>query len=268
MSPHATNPDTKILPKNFNRQVGQYAIAAAVAGVSVLALTEPAAAEVVVTKKTIQIPVSTGTTANPVTISLANNGVTDISLTLWAGALPGRTLDFNSPNESNGALAAGSAPYAVALTRGAKIGPVGSEARFFYFRGLVELSASSGVNKYCKGFWGSNPKYYLGVGCGEEKNQYVGVRFLLNGQTHYGWIRLTVTTSPDPNGPALTAKITGYAYETVANKPILAGTAATSAAEVQVPEKAQHHAGPSLGMLAGGVQALPLWRREETSVHP
>ena len=115
-----------------------------------------------------------------------------------------------------------------------------SEARFFYFRGLVELSASSGVNKYCKGFWGSNPKYYLGVGCGEPNNEYVGVRFLLNGQTHYGWIRLTVTTSPDPNGPPLTAKITGYAYETVANKAIKAGTAATAAAEVRGAER---HAG-------------------------
>jgi len=262
MSPHATNPDTKISSKNFNRQVGQYAIMAAVAGVSVLALTEPAAAEVVVTRKTIQIPVSTGTTANPVTISLANNGVTDISLTLWAGALPGRALDFDSPNRSNGLLAAGSAPYAVALTRGAQIGPVRSEARAFYFRGLVELSASSGVNKYCKGFWGSNPKYYLGVGCGEEKNQYLGVRFQLNGQTHYGWVRLTVTTSPDPNGPALTAKITGYAYETVANKTILAGTAANQAAAFEVPDNVKHQAGPSLGMLAAGANALPMWRRE------
>lgn len=251
---------TKSSFDHLNGQLARYSLAAAVAGVSVLALTEPAAAEVVVTKKTIQIPVSTGTTANPVTISLANNGVTDISLTLWAGALPGRTLDFNSPNESNGLLAAGSAPYAVALTRGAKIGPMSSEARFFYFRGLVELSASSGVNKYCKGFWGSNPKYYLGVGCGEPNNEYVGVRFLLNGQTHYGWIRLTVTTSPDPNGPPLTAKITGYAYETVANKAIKAGTAATAAAEVRGAER---HAAPSLGMLAAGAEGMPLWRRKE-----
>ena len=264
MSTRPTDPAEKVSSNSLNRQVGQYALAAAVAGLSVLALADPAAAEVVVTKKTIPIPVSTGSTAEPVAISLANNGVTDLSFTLSQGALPGRTLDFNAPNRNNGVLAGGSAPYAVALTRGAKIGPVGSEARFFYFRGLVELSASSGVNKYCKGFWGSNPKYYL-LGCGEHKNEYMGVSFLLSGQTHYGWVRLTVRTSPDPNGPPLTATITGYAYETVADKPILAGTAGTETAEVQATSEIQSRDGASLGMLALGAEGLPLWRREGTA---
>lgn len=212
-------------------------------------------------KKAIPIPVSTGTTAEPVAISLANNGVTDLSFTLWGGANPGRTLDFNAP-DGNGVIVGGNFdPYAVALTRGAEIGP--AENASFCARGLVELSASSGVNKYCKGFWGSNPKYFLPPGqCGEHKNEYMGVSFLLDGQTHYGWVRLTVTTSPDPNGPPLTAKITGYAYETIANKAIKAGTAATAAADVQVQ---QRQAAPSLGMLAAGAEGMPLWRREETA---
>ena len=261
MSTRPTTPAKKMSSNNLNRQVGQYALAAAVAGVSVLALADPAAAEVVITRKTIPIPVSTGTTAESVAISLANNGVNDLSFTLWGAGGPGRALDFNAPNRTNGVLVGGNFdPYALALTRGAKIGP--SEGPSFYFRGLVELSASSGVNKYCKGFWGSNPKKFLSVGCGDHKNEYMGVSFLLDGQTHYGWVRLTVTTSPDPNGPPLTAKITGYAYETVANKPILAGTASNQAAEFEVPDNLQNQAGPSLGMLARGADALLMWRRE------
>lgn len=95
---------------------------------------------------------------------------------------------------------------------------------------------------------------------------------MIGGELHYGWIRLTLTTNPDPHGPFMSAKITGYAYETVPNKPILAGTASSAAgaakkptAEAQVPENIHNQSGPSLGMLALGSEALPLWRREEAS---
>jgi hypothetical protein len=55
-----------------------------------------------------------------------------------------------------------------------------------------------------------------------------------------------------------------YAYETVANKTIQAGTAAKATAQVQVPQNTQKQAAPSLGMLALGADGLPLWRHEET----
>ena len=98
---------------------------------------------------------------------------------------------------------------------------------------------------------------------GEERHG-LGVRFQLNGQTHYGWVRLTVTSNVKLNKPTLEATITAYAYETVPNKPILAGTAEKTTAEVQVPQDIQKPGQPSLGMLALGSDALPLWRREET----
>jgi hypothetical protein len=47
-------------------------------------------------------------------------------------------------------------------------------------------------------------------------HRFLGVKFLISGETHYGWIRLNV---PSPFG----GTITGYAYETEANKPITAG---------------------------------------------
>ena len=72
-----------------------------------------------------------------------------------------------------------------------------------------------------------------------------------------------MTTNTQPHGPFMSATITGYAYETVPNKAILAGMA-KSTAEVQVPQDSRNQAGPSLGMLALGADGVPLWRREET----
>jgi hypothetical protein len=264
VSTHQTDPAKKMLSKNLNRQLGQYALAAAVAGVSVMALADPAVAEVVVTRKTIPIPVGSGTNPGRVAVSLTNNGVNDVSFTLSQGSFgPGRTVLVNTPNLKNGVTIGGSwDPYARALTRGAKIGP---DADSFFYRGLVEFSATSNGVKYCKGYWASNLQNKF-FGCGNTKNKYMGVSFSLNNQTHFGWIRLTVTTNSDPNGPPLTATISGYAYETIPNKPILAGTAGTGIADVQVPTEIQTRDGGSLGMLALGSEGLPLWRREEALV--
>lgn len=143
--------------------------------------------------------------------------------------------------------------YTPALQRGAKIGPSA-----FFFGAVIEQSISSGgngapgfVNGF-GGFWGGNPK-----------DRYVGVRFQIDGQTHYGWIRLTVTTHVT-HQPPMSATITAYAYETVPNKPILAGTAEKSTAELQLNGRDQ--AGPSLGMLAAVAEGMSLWRREQSLV--
>ncbi len=72
---------------------------------------------------------------------------------------------------------------------------------------------------------------------------YVGLKFKIGGEVHYGWLRLTVTL-PNPN----TVTIAGYAYETVPNKPIVINQRpAGSAQEFLAPG--------SLGRLAAGAQA-------------
>jgi hypothetical protein len=46
----------------------------------------------------------------------------------------------------------------------------------------------------------------------------------VNGKVHYGWARFaSVKASACNGGPAVTAVLTGYAYETTPNKPIIAG---------------------------------------------
>jgi hypothetical protein len=45
-------------------------------------------------------------------------------------------------------------------------------------------------------------------------NRYLGLKFLIKGKIHYGWARLSVKVQ----GHAITATLTGYAYETIPNK--------------------------------------------------
>jgi hypothetical protein len=52
------------------------------------------------------------------------------------------------------------------------------------------------------------------------QHRYLGLRFIINGKVHYGWARLNVQTETRNQ---IKATLTGYAYETIANKPIIAG---------------------------------------------
>ena len=54
------------------------------------------------------------------------------------------------------------------------------------------------------GYWGSN-------------RDYLGLRFKIAGQTHYGWIQMNL---PATEGAGL---VEGFAYETEPNTPIIAG---------------------------------------------
>lgn len=255
----------KKVSNHLNHQAGMYSLAAAVAGVSLLALAQPASGEVVITRKTILIPVTPADQLEPVKISIANNGINNFSFTL-SSSNNSRVLLGGGLSNANGLITGGTwDPYAMALPRGTKIGASPKSSFFNHYRELVEFSATSQDVRYCKGFWGSNPKAQ--VGCGDAKNEYLGVTFQIKGQTHYGWIRLTVTSNAKLTTPNLTATITAYAYETVANKSIVSGTA-TQTAEAQAPENVESPGRPSLGMLAAGADGLPRWRRQEASPLP
>jgi PEP-CTERM motif len=78
---------------------------------------------------------------------------------------------------------------------------------------------------------------------------FAGVRFTVGGQTHYGWIRLEVSTQDGVNPSALTAL--DWAWNTVANQRILAGQVNT------VPEPTSL----ALMLLASGSAGVLAWRR-------
>jgi len=53
----------------------------------------------------------------------------------------------------------------------------------------------------------------------QVRTRYLGLEFLINGEVHFGWARLTVTCKD----LRVLATLSGYAYETVPNTPIIAG---------------------------------------------
>ena len=56
------------------------------------------------------------------------------------------------------------------------------------------------------------------------KGKYLGLMFLIDGKPHFGWARLNMIYF----GYESTGELLGYAYETIPNKPIIAGDEGTA----------------------------------------
>jgi hypothetical protein len=91
-------------------------------------------------------------------------------------------------------------------------------------------------------------------------NRYLGVQFLISGETHYGWVRITTKGGP---------VITGYAYETTPDTSIEDG-AVTSPSKVNSLAPADllfpSSQPGSLGVLARGAEGVAIWRREAEAI--
>jgi hypothetical protein len=136
-----------------------------------------------------------------------------------------------------------SIPYAFALKRGAKIGPNGQ------FSG--RLLASSQSSQGMIGQW-------LNVTDG-----YLGLKFSIKGKIHFGWARLTVRVL---GRVFIQTTITGYAYETIPNKPIIAGRTKGTKESSSIGQPKDVLIAPmpnpaTLDALAMGAPGLSIWRR-------
>ena len=110
--------------------------------------------------------------------------------------------------------------------------PMDSSNSFYYFGG------GGTVNSF--GAWGKGRRF---------TGPYLGFKFLIDGEIHYGWARVNVNA----DFLHLSATLTGYAYETVANRPILTGfTHGGVEASSDVSQEAQPPVAGSLGQLAIG----------------
>lgn len=122
-------------------------------------------------------------------------------------------------------------------------------------RGAV-IGSSAAFNSQAKCMAGLNS--FNSYGPWVDKNDwYLGLAFEIEGELHYGWARITVqkVTGKTPFG--WKAYITGYAYETIPGKPIVAGETGKSAkAEVVTP---------LLQLLALGAPGLDVWRSAKAS---
>jgi hypothetical protein len=243
------------LSRTLEHRVSLYSLAAAAAGVSMLALAQPSEGEVVVTKTNIAV----GQYNSPAYVDLNHDGLNDFEFTVAANGTCNHCFYATLAVAAlTGGKPVGGArgivgPYGSALASGANIGP---SAHFSssVARGQVTLERSVGG-----GSISTNSFYTLYGQWPPGTTKYLGVKFLIKGQTHYGWIKLEMSTQL--SGSITAGTITEYAYETIANKAISAGaTASTAQATSQAGTTDLASNGPSLGMLAAGVDGLPLWR--------
>jgi hypothetical protein len=132
MSTQPADSGRKTSLRNLDRHISAYSFAAAAAVVSLMALASPAPGEVIVTKKTIPVPVSFF--GDGVEISLTNNGINHFKFSLLynfssiSTNIDGRTLAMNELTDHKEVVGTFNPsqrvhPYASALMRGAKIGP-------------------------------------------------------------------------------------------------------------------------------------------------
>ena len=226
-SPRHPRPAVK-LSSSMDQRLVSYALAARAAGVGVLALVVPAEGKIVYTPTHKVI-----THGGSYNLDLNHDGTTDFTLqdTFWTNCSTFVSALRVKPAAGNGAEGwTGFQPYAFALKRGAKIGPAD------YFPGQQMASVLAGPTG--GGYNGS----WVNV-----KNRYLGLQFKIKGKTHYGWARLSVQVQGYPTD-RVTGTLTGYAYETVPNKRIVAG-------QTKGPEQPTLQPA-GLGRLAKGVSAL------------
>jgi hypothetical protein len=250
-----------------------YALAAAAASVSALALAQPAEGEVIITNKTIHLHPNT-----PLSLDLNGDGVKDFEFFLsnytTAKFSVNNLYMSQAGSASAGNSVIGRGYFASAMLRGAKIGPGGPFIHTYAHYGIpIEKSA------LCTQNCGQKPGYSFdqfleGNWGGGHPNRFIGVKFKIKGKIHFGWVRLTVTVKHKGSGHGPTgsfsATITEYGYESVPNKSCGAGLSGPSIPNAvdtsAMPEQGSvRKTGPSLGMLSLGADAMPMWRREETS---
>jgi hypothetical protein len=244
----STNPlpvRTRVSPK-LDKHLLAYAAAASAAGVGLLA--QSAEAKIVYTAANVSI-----TADGPsVDLDLNNDGTPDFSL-YWGLNQGLRHPEGNfssalvvSPaqaaNEVWGIVSAKGWDCAAALPAGVKVG-----AGAAFQQGYLDLHEAAG--SYTRG--GTEHCPWTAV----HRGAFLGLKFVVNGLTHYGWAHVTL---------GQTTVLNGYAYETVPNQPILTGKTSGPASVTQsnfaplpLPQPA------SLSLLAQGERGLSVWRREE-----
>jgi hypothetical protein len=199
---------TTPLSESLRRNLNAYALAASAAGVGVLALRQPAEARIVYTPAHAKIGGYELRFNNKKEVDFAISwGSGGSSMSRWQGVAINVS---NSAGNSGGIGIVGNSRYASALRAGVR---VGSEQEGVGHQLMERFKSINGVGEFY-GPWANGGK---GV-----KDRYLGLEFRINGnETHYGWARLTVKVNN--SYPIFTTILTGYAYETIPNKPIITG---------------------------------------------
>ena len=237
--------DTAKLTQQLQHRLNLYALSATAAGVGLLALAQPAEARVIYTKAH-QVIRGQYFLFN---LDLNHDGIADFQLyTFSATSGFGQALYIKPYVNGNSVWHSTKqfgVEWALALPAGVRIGPSGHGPKLP--PGAPVFMAGRGCNTTKCSYRGN----WVDV-----ENQYLGLSFLIKGKTHYGWARLSAGVVQGNRGCCsnATALLNGYAYETIPGKAILTGE--TKGKDGVTVEPA------SLGHLAKGASAIPLWRQK------
>jgi hypothetical protein len=252
---HSTGPRTTAeLSNSIHQQLNMYALAAGTAGVSLLALAQPSEAKIVYTA-THRVIVA----GKSYDLDLNHDGKTDFTLVnYFKGTTSGVRATFYAEPAAGDAVQGHlhiGRNSAFALNRGAHIG---SKQSFPVGHASLAYSTFFLTASHRGGSW-------LNV-----TNRFLGLQFKIHGETHYGWARLSIKVDKFQ----ISGTLTGYAYETIPNKPIKAGQTKEDDLSHQdfgpnaslnnpVPDNRQP---ATLGALALGAPGLSVWRRKESAI--
>jgi hypothetical protein len=244
---------TANLSVSIHQQLNMYALAASAAGVGILALAQAAEAKIIYTHANVSINPHV-----PYKLDLNHDGTADFTFSIYTFSHSGSgnrefiaTMTVRGAQKSNAAVV-GSKGFARAFGPGIRIGSKAAVKGYALMGHCLKQRNSMSSVDTSKGNW-------LNV-----TNRYLGLRFTISGKTHFGWARLTVA------GCAANANLTGYAYETIPNKPIVTGKTKGPGNDSGLEQlnPATLTAPPakpaSLGLLSLGSPALSIWRRKES----
>jgi hypothetical protein len=227
------------LPESLHQRLNAYALAASAAGVGMLASVQPAEARIVYT---------------PAHIDCSR----DCQLNFIYHKEGSPNSFFLAGTSSGTPSRAGNLTFFVDDYGNSVVGRKRFNDRYFFASALHAGVRVRNSNRE----QGNHVMWHVGFGIGGGitsvngpwanggkgvKNRYLGLKFHLNGEVHYGWARLSVKSLA--GNPPLGATLTGYAYETIPNKAIITGKT--------------HEA--TLGHLATGASAIPTWRVKGTA---
>jgi hypothetical protein len=244
------------LTRRLDHKLLGYTAAASAAGVGMMALAQPSQAEIVYTPANQTIATNTS-----FALDVNGDGIADFTISNTSRFYTGRA-DRNGgafptgggshrlhrldvfPQPANRVII-DAAYYASDLRAGRKVGPLD---KWDPTRAWMEICSSGSGSLFDSGPWR------------DVKARYLGFSFSINGQPHFGWARLNVGRLNN-NNCAITAVLTGYAYETIPGRPIEAGETSGK------PKTAsENNPRATLGMLAQGSAGFSAWRREEKAV--
>jgi hypothetical protein len=244
-SPDSLRKETN-LSQPLQRRLNMYAVAAGAVGVGTLAFTPLAHGKIVYTPAHVRLH-------GIVPLDLNHDGKADFAFSTFKTCAKKGVCSAHVAAGAYNSL--GGVEYgnrgAAALFAGAKIG---SKDKFVRNAYMLQVATMGGVSNV-SGSWYNATRRYLGL------------KFTIHGKTHFGWARLNV----HHNGLLITATLTGYAYETIPGKTIIAGrTAGTEEvpplpASLNLGENAGRGRPPTLAVLAIGAPGLSIWRREALS---